>query len=979
MKRKLFLIAFISLLLSSCGGNKNKKNYAELVDPMIGTAFHGHTYPGAVAPFGMVQVSPDTRIGMTWDGCSGYHYSDSVIYGFSHTHLSGTGCFDLCDVLMMPTTGELHFSNDISNGTSNSYVSRFSHDNENASAGYYSVVLDDYNIKAELTATERTGYHKYTYPEGQDANVIIDLTHQDKVLNSSLKIENKKELSGKRVSQHWAEEQRLYFVMQFSHAFDESGIVFNGKTITASEAEGQNVKGFVKFKDLQEPLYVKVGISAVSIENARANIDKNMSFESALAASQKMWNKELGKIDVEMMDHDDEVVFYTSLYHTMVSPNLYSDANGDYLGRDMNVYNSDDDYYTVFSLWDTYRALHPLHSIINQKRTNDFINTFLLQYKHSGRLPVWELWSNETNCMIGYHAVPVIYDAYMKGVDDYDVKYALQAMKATADSNIFGVKSYVEKGFLATETEHESVSKTLEYAYDDWCIAMMSKKIGDDEGYRKYIKRAQSYKNLFDTETGFHRAKTNNMWFTPFDPKEVNFNYTEANCWQYNFHVQQDVNTLISLFGGYDLFEQKLDNLFNESSEMTGRVQSDITGIIGQYAHGNEPSHHVAYLYNYAGSPYKTQKVVRQIMDEMYFNAPDGLCGNEDCGQMSAWYVFSALGFYPVCPGDNQLIFGSPKVKSAVINLENEKEFLINVENQSDNNIYIDRVEINGVEYKPSYITYPMLLNGGEITFYMTDVANEMYGKAEQDRPKNVIADNLINLVPYFTNSSAVFNDKVEVNIASPVANCDIYYTLDGSEPTKNSLKFEEPIILKETATVKAISYNAKGVGSEVVETKFSKIPNNRKIELKSKYENQYSGGGHNALIDYKRGGNNFRTGGWQGYQGQDIVAIVDLGKKQKVSEVGMGFLQDVKSWIFYPTEVEVYYSTNGRDYKEYGKILNTVTNRTLQVTTQELAVKGDASCRYVKVVAKTIGVCPAWHESAGGSAWIFADEIIIK
>ncbi len=970
----LLVIAF-----SSCE-NRKAVNYCELVDPLIGTDFHGHTYPGAAAPFGMVHLSPDSRIGMTWDGCSGYHYSDSVIYGFSHTHLSGTGCFDMCDILFMPTVGDVKISNDISNGTSDSYVSMFHHENEYAEAGYYSVLLDDYNIKVDLTPTASAGYHKYNYPKNADGNVIIDLTHQDFVIESILNIEGADVVTGMRRSKHWAEDQVLYFVAKFSRPFDGSGIYFNDELVGAKRAEGSNIKGFVSFSNITEPLYVTVGISAVSVENARRNMDEGLTFEKALATTQKAWNKELSKIEVESMNRNDAVVFYTALYHTMLSPQLFSDVNGEYLGRDKKVHTSENNFYHVFSLWDTYRALHPLHSIINQKRTNDFINTFLMQYKQGGALPVWELSANETFCMIGYHAVPVIYDAYMKGVRGYDLNLALEAMKNSAELDLFGQDGYRKDGFIAVENEHESVSKTLEYAYDDWCVAMMSKALGDDKGYEKYIKRAQNYKNIFDPTTGFHRAKAHNMWFTPFDPTEVNFNYTEANCWQYNFHVQQDVNTLIDIYGGDEAFGNKLDEMFNSSSEMGGRVQVDITGTIGQYAHGNEPSHHVAYLYNYVGTPYKTQKLVRQIMDDMYYNAPDGLCGNEDCGQMSAWYVFSALGFYPVCPGDNQLVLGSPKVVSAKINLENGKCFTIKTVNQSKANIYVERVEYNGYDYTKTYLTYLELLNGGELVFYMSNTPSKSYGYEISDRPVNVIKDNLISPVPYFTGESQVFKNSMDLGIASLDKNAEIYYTMNGMTPDRNSIKYDgNPYKLNLTTPIKAISYNKDGVASEVISTVFSRAPKNRSIKLMSKYESQYSGGGKNALVDNVRGGDNFKTGGWQGYQGQDIVAIVDLGSAQQIDKLGMGFLQDSRSWIFYPTEVIYYVSDDGKNFKEYGRVENKIDSKTENVTTQVLSVEGNSQSRYVKVVAKSLMVCPPWHLSAGCPSWLFADEIIIN
>ena len=979
--KKLLQLLLVVLLFASCN-KKQETSYAKLVDPMIGTDFHGHTYPGAVAPFGMIQVSPDTRLDASWDGCSGYHYSDSVIYGFSQTHLSGTGCFDLCDIRMMPTTGDINFSSDISHGLDKCYPSKFNHNSEHAEAGFYSVHLDDYDVDVELTATDRVGYHKYSYPKGENGNVIIDLTQIDSVITSSISFVNDNEIDGERRSYCWAADQDLYFVIKFSLPYSKSGIMYNDSLVSVKSVEGPKVKAFVTFSNPKDPVVAMVGISSVSVENARKNLADALSFEDALKQTQQKWDEELSKIKVTSINDHDKVTFYTSLYHTMIVPNLYSDINGEYRGRDFKTHIAEGfNYYTVFSLWDTYRAYHPLQSIINQKRTSDFINTFITEYKQGGRLPVWELYSNETECMIGYHAIPVIYDAYKMGITSFDTKLALEAMVHSAELDIFGLDCYKKLGYISSETESESVSRTLEYAYDDWCIAMFAKDLGVDSIYNKFIKRAQSYKNIFDTQTGYMRAKRNNMWFSPFDPKEVNFNYTEANCWQYSFYVPQDVNTFINLMGGDNAFVAKLDQLFSDTSQMTGREQSDLTGSIGQYAHGNEPSHHIVYLYNYVGQPYKTQKLVRQIMDDLYTDKPDGLCGNEDCGQMSAWYVLSSLGFYPVCPGDDKFIFGSPKVKSADITLESRKHFIIETKNQSKSNIYVSKVTLNDSDYTKSYITYEDILNGGTLVFHMSSIPNKQFGQDVKDRPVNVISDkqNLINAVPFFDNESSTFNNSMSVVLASQVPNCNIYYTINGSTPTAKSLKYTAPFEINKTTTVKAISVNSDSVSSNVISTEFIKIPKYRKITLMSKYEGQYSAGGKNALVDFIRGGNNFRTGGWQGYHGQDIVAVVDLGTAQNISTLSMGFIQDVHAWIFFPTEVDYLISSDGNNFTDFGKVMNEKSPKDMTITTQEMKVNGHAHARYVKVIAKSIMKCPEGHEAAGNPAWLFADEITIQ
>ena len=974
--KRLFYVVLIAVIAVSCSRNADLYTF---VNPMIGTDAHGHTFPGATAPFGMVQLSPDTRLD-SWDGCSGYHYSDKIIYGFSHTHLSGTGCSDYGDILLMPTTGKPLISNVIDNGnTANCYPSKFQHKNEKAEAGYYSVFLDDYNIKAELTATERVGFHKYTFPKGA-GNIIIDLKHRDEVIASSIRIVSNTEIEGYRRSKAWAHDQYVYFVAVFSQPFDNYEIALNDVFVDGDFEEGKNIKAYVFFNEIKEPVIVTLAISAVSIENARNNMIFTGDFNAALKDTRQKWNDELSKIKVETINRNDKVVFYTALYHSMIAPNLYTDTDGKYRGRDLNVHKADDfDAYTVFSLWDTYRATHPLLSIIDQNRTRDFIRTFLKQYEQGGTLPVWELSANETGCMIGYHSIPVIYDAYMKGIRNFDTELALEAMIHSATQQRLGIPQYIRYGFIPANDEGESVSKTLEYAYDDWCIAMFAKELDKAEIYKEYIQRAQNYKNVFDAETGFHRAKINNRWFSPFDPKEVNFNYTEANAWQYNFYVPQDVNTHIQMLGGDSAYIDLLDKMFSESSETTGREQSDITGLIGQYAHGNEPSHNFAYLYNYVGEAWKAQEKVRSIMQTLYLHTPDGLCGNEDCGQMSSWYVLSALGFYPVCPGDGKLIIGSPAVKSAVINLANGKQFSIETKNQSKENIFVKKIMLNGEEYNSSYITYDDILNGGTITFYMTKVPNKDFAAAIEHRPMNIISEHIITPAPFFETSSLTFFDSLNVNINSLIKNSAIYYTIDGSEPDETSKRFTVAFDIMESTTIKARAYHKDYAPSKIIETTFSKMPKNRSIKLFSKYANQYSAGGDKALIDFVRGGDSFRTGAWQGYQGTNIEAIVDLGELEKISEVSMGFFQDSRSWIFFPSSVEYYTSVDGKNFTPYGIVHCIVPQRDEKPQYYHFVVKSDIKTRYVKVIANATLVCPEWHISAGEPSWIFSDEIVIK
>ncbi|HQI71021.1 MAG TPA: GH92 family glycosyl hydrolase, partial [Bacteroidales bacterium] len=712
----LILLPLLVFATALCG---QQKDYTVNVNPFIGTGGHGHTYPGATAPYGMVQLSPDTRL-TGWDGCSAYHYSDQVIYGFSHTHLSGTGCSDYGDILLMPVSGAVDLKN-------YAYASSFSHKNEKARPGYYSVKLDKHKIQVELTATQRAGMHKYEFEEPGQNSVVLDLEHRDQVIDSYIEFVNNTTVRGMRTSRAWAQKQILYFEIQFSKPFSHYGLceIDSGggikKTYT-DKASGKRVKAFFTFEG-QKEILVKVGLSATSVEGAAKNLAAEMNswdFNSVYLQTKKAWNKELGKIEVSGGTKKMTNTFYSALYHCMITPNIYSDVDGKYLGRDLKVHDSKgSDYYTVFSLWDTYRAEHPLLTIIDQKRTNDFINTFISQYLEGGRLPVWELSSNETFCMIGYHAVPVIYDAFAKGIKSYNTAKAYEAMKTSAMSDDFGLKFLKQYGYIPGDKEHESVSKTLEYAYDDWCIAQMAKASGKTDDYKKFIKRAQFYKNIFDTQTGFMRPKMNGAWQTPFDPAEVTFQYTEANAWQYSFYVPQDLSGLIQLYGGKANLAAKLDELFNTKQQLSGREQSDITGLVGQYAHGNEPSHHMAYLYNYLNQPWKTQQLCHKIMTTLYLDKPDGLCGNEDCGQMSAWYVLSALGLYQVCPGNTQFAIGTPIFPEAKIHLENGKTFVIKSKNVSSKNFYIQSAILNGEAYTRCYLDYETLMNGGTIEFAM--------------------------------------------------------------------------------------------------------------------------------------------------------------------------------------------------------------------------------------------------------------------
>ncbi|HWY13467.1 MAG TPA: GH92 family glycosyl hydrolase [Bacteroidia bacterium] len=979
MKRfSLNIIIFLSIPFFI----KAQTNYAQYVNPFIGTGGHGHTFPGAALPFGMVQLSPDTRIDGSWDGCGGYHYSDSIIYGFSHTHLSGTGVSDYGDILLMPMLGAPSIDNKI-------YSSKFNHLKEKANAGFYEVMLEDDKIKAELTTTLRTGIHKYTFPKTDKANIILDLLHRDKTLSCNLKILDSVTVSGFRTSEAWAKEQHVYFIMKFSKPFKKMEYSVKRKFQTSlNDKLNEQADGAYFEFDVSDgaPLVVKVGISSTNTDGAMRNLEaeaKHWDFEKYKKDAELTWNKELSKIEVESNDKDKLSVFYTALYHCMIHPSLNVDVDGQYRGRDNTIHTAKNfNYYTVFSLWDTFRALHPLFTIIDRKRTSDFINTFLAQYKESGRLPVWELSSNETDCMIGYHSVSVISDAFTKDIFGYDSLAIYKAMKAASNYTGYGAPVYAKQGYLQIDDEHESVSKTLEYAYDDWCIAQVAERLNIEKDNIQYIKRAQSYKNLFDPSTGFMRPRKNGNWLSPFDPSEVNNHFTEANSWQYSFFVPHDIYGLIKLHGGDLGFEKKLDELFSTESKTTGREQADITGLIGQYAHGNEPSHHMAYLYNYIGKPQKTIQKVHQILNQFYKNAPDGLIGNEDCGAMSAWYVLSSMGIYQVCPGKPEYILGLPLFEKIKIHLENGKIFEIETPKTSAGNETpeVTSVSLNTKSNVRSFVTYDQIYNGGKLVFNFTPKKGiNNYGQNKLMRPLTGIAENLIIPVPIIKSESKSFKGKQSISLESVVSGT-IMYTLDGSEPAKKSKIYSKPFIIENTCVVKARIY-LDTTNSEVTTAHFYKAPNNYKITLNCKYDKQYTAGGDNGLIDGIYGETNWRKGEWQGYQSQDFNCVIDMGISKSIRSINSNYLQDSRSWILFPTEIEYLISDDGKNFKSVKKIVNPVAADNYEVMLKKFNYKSEKpiKTRYVKIMAKNFGKLPEGHLGIGGDAFIFIDEIEIK
>ena len=957
---------YISLFAAITCCSKNNSDVLKYINPFIGTGAHGHTFPGPTNPFGMVQIGPDTRI-EGWDGCSGYHYSDSIIYGFSHTHLSGTGIGDYCDLLIMPFSGELTFNNGYNDNNELCYSSLFDKKNETAKAGFYEVVLSKHQITAKLTCTDRVGIHKYTYKNPQDARLIIDLEHRDKLLDWNLSINEDNQLTGSRISSSWANKQFFYFCMDFSSDYH---IEYNNTNAPT--------KAVITFKNLEkDELMVKVGISTVSEENAKNNLMHEAShwdFNQYRLEAEDSWRKEMDKIQIETNHDSIKTIFYTSLYHSAIAPNLISDVDGSYRGTDFKIHHDDKPNYTVFSLWDTFRSTHPLYNIIYRDKTALFLNTFNNQYKNGGQLPIWELSANYTGCMIGYHSVSAIVDAYVKGIQFNDYASLYNGMLSIANRNTLGIPSYLKHGYIPSHDESESVSKTLEYAYDDWCIAQLAKEMNDSISFNSFISRAQSYKNIFNPETGFMQPKYNGNWKSNFIPSEVNFNYTEANGWQYAFFVPHDIAGLIESHGGKDNFEQHLDGLFNNESKLEGRHQADITGLIGQYAHGNEPSHHMAYLYNCIGKPEKAQYMVHKILNDMYSSSPTGIVGNEDCGQMSSWYVLSAIGLFDINPGDPYYVIQTPLVNSASLKLENGHSFFIKKTGADNDEIYIKKVELNGKLMDRNYLHIDEIMKGGDLVVYTTSDSSNNWSISDYYSTK--ISSNIITPNPVIKAASKTFMDTLSISIDCYQCDSILY----GLGENNISTFYKNPIIISNSTSISAIAY-FNGVKSKIEKATYIKHDQDYKITLKNKYSNQYTGGGAKALIDGLTGPNNFMTGLWQGYHNVDFEAIVDLKNPTKINSISVGALQDIRSWIWFPKIVEFYVSKDGKEFQFIDKKAHVFPDNEDRSITHVFESKLTKSTlgRYVKVVAKNYGKCPNWHLGAGGDTWLFFDEIRIN
>jgi predicted alpha-1,2-mannosidase len=953
---------FCSLYILTCGTKHQicaqTNNNLPFVNPIIGTGGHGHTFPGAVWPNGMVQLSPDTRIDNSWDGCSGYHYSDSFIYGFSHTHLSGTGIADWCDILLMPTTNNKEWR-------SEEYKSAFLHKNEKATAGYYEVLLDKHNILAQLTTTPRVGIHQYTFPAAQNKFIVIDLQHRDDVLESEFEIVYPNRLRGYRYSKSWAKNQKIFFDIEFSEPFGDIQFIDNNTINKHPYAKGKKLKAIVQFTGNTKTVGCKVAISGVDNMGAQNNLQEEAThnvFSRYKTSAEQAWKAKLNKIQVYGGSKDDKIKFYTALYHCYVHPSIYNDADGRYRGMNDRIHTlkKGESQYTVLSLWDTYRTLHPLLTIIDSPLTAQLCNTLLRQYEQQKKLAVWELSSNETDCMIAYHSISVLYDAWQKGYKHFNAELALKAMVNTMILPTETNTSFWKYGYVRGDDDAESVSKTLELSYNAWCVAQMAMDVNSiakasndstlqaycDSIYLEFDIASASWQNIFDATQQHMRPIYNGTWMNDFNPYVVDNNFTEANSWQYTFYVPHQLQALADKMGGIAKLNVKLDALFAAKTEIEGRQQSDITGLIGQYAHGNEPSHHIAWLYSALGNGASTDKYVSQVLKNFYTNAPDGLIGNEDCGQMSAWYVMSSMGLYPICPGNGMYATATPLWDSVIINNGNQKIVL--------------QKNKNAKKYEP--ISHEAIVTSNK----KIALPSEM-----QSVRSNYPINNVANAV--IANATQIFSDSQKIEMTCNTADAHIFYTLD----TQEIRMYVEPFYIKNSCTIDFYSGDANSISPHQV-AQFYKVPNDVTVTLTSKYNKQYTAGGAAGLIDGLRGKINWRVGFWQGYQYQDFEATVTFTEKKNIKKVGVGFLSDQRAWIFYPTKLEVYVSEDGKNFKFAGNknIAVPRLDDTSAIQDVQIELSAIRKVKAIKYKAINYGALPKWHAGVGDKAFIFVDEI---
>ena len=979
-------------------GNRHDKrllNLGSYVNPLIGTGGHGHTFPGPTRPFGMVQLSPDTRVDGSWDGCSGYHYSDSVIYGFSHTHLSGTGVSDYGDISFMPS----FVHKDIELVRDNIQRQQpFSHRDESAKLGLYKVKLAN-DIRVELTTTPRVGVQKYISPDRGYMYIQLDLKHRDLLIEGDITLTSKTDFHGFRRSKAWATNQLVHFATSINKPYT-SRWLFKDST--------GNFKLVLKYEvEKNEAIIVKTALSSVSTEGAKANMEAEMNhwdFNKVVNESMFAWEKKLEKIKIYTKDQNTLNNFYTALYHCYIHPSILNDVDGQYLGRDGKVHkvNWDGNYYTVFSLWDTYRAQHPLLNILEPEISGDFMHTFLAQAEHSGRLPMWELWSNETNCMIGMHSIPVIYNTYLNGNIDKEMLLKLYKACIIEIDHRQDFQKFMEKGYLEVQDESESVSKTIELSLDFHYILLIEKALFGDEYAinSRFQGFDKGYLNLTNLETGFAQPRDNGQWLPNFDPYEVNNHFTEANSWQYS--VPQ-----YSIYDGYHDFDEYttaqkkiLNDIFMAKPNTTGRNQSDITGLIGQYAHGNEPSHH--YFYQYQLNT-EQKGMLEKVKTDFYENQPDGIIGNEDCGQMSAWYVFSTLGFYPH-PDMAKLFYGTINIDSAIIETKNGEGIIYPKPTKTASSMVFEAKLKANYKYpkRPSGKKYPLEIESYETVMRDLDLTgvsvhrrwNYVYELTQGDDIQAIMTapqDNkTFPLAPVLSLNGNVISINARVKRNLKTYYFITYQSLRKDQFVSDSFKeYRKPLSLLPGQHIYVYEKVNEPIHSQKPPDRVvyyshymqAPIPQPWLVSYNCKLNKQYVAIGDKSLVDNVLGDIDWRKGNWQGTQGQDFEVTIDLLSKTKVKTVSVHALQDTRSWILYPTQVQVWGSKDGKNFKTMGTIENTIGANTDSSSTRWFKqTNGKAkSYRYIKILAKNFGQLPQWHPGKGEEAFIFLDEIKVE
>ncbi len=998
---KLLFIGLVSWFLVSC--NSTSEGVLTYVDPMIGTDGHGHTFPGATIPFGMVQLSPSNGW-KAWDWCSGYHYSDSIIKGFAHTHISGAGLSGLGDILVMPTLGKLNTNPGTEENPDEGYRSRFSHDREQASAGYYSVMLDDYEIHVELTTSKRVGFHKYTFNKEGDAHIIIDPTHRlmESLIGSEVEIVSGSEIRGYKHCDGEAGKRKVYFYANFSKPFVEAGLALNDSLVEDKKLTDRDTRAWVKYNvGKGDQLEVKVALSFVSYEGALKNLKaegETTNFTSALADAKNRWEEQISKIKIKGSS-EQKRTFYTAMYHSFISPNLISDVDGNYIIEGEKYYSSHD-HYSNFSTWDSYRSLHPLLTILEHEKTADFVNSLSSRYSVSKvGLPVWELLGHDNACMIGYSTTSPMADAILKNVPGIDVDAAYEAMRAAAHSldkhspnyDLNGMAYYVELGYIPGEVGC-AVSKTTEQNYYDWAIGKVAEKIGRQEDAEMFDQRSKSFLHLYNPEKQYLWPKMlNGNWQEMSLDKwdELITNYVSGNIWAYSAYTPHYMAGIINKMGGRDKYEAWLDEIIADTTEVEGGMHVDISGFIGKYGHGDEPGHQIPYLYNYVGAPHKTQKLVRQVADLFYSDQPDGLVNNEDLGQMSSWYVFSTLGFYPVCPGNLQYAIGSPHYKEASIATETGNTFTIKAPKTSAKNIYVQSVKLNGEEYNLPFITHNDIMNGGLLEFEM---GPEPSGWGSEEEYVRQLSGNDLTTVTAKSNVEIVYNPYeeverngfyreriIELKCNSPET--QIRYTLDGSSPDENSTLYREPIVLTKDAKLKARAFSNDGRISMVFAKKYFKsLLNDEGLKFKYSLKNapqHYGDEDGSLLFDGFIGSTNHNDQRWCGFNEKQFDLTIDFGRMLQFSNLTLGYLTDTKVWIFPPAEILVYSSKDGKDFKLLKSVKPLQPAEDLEFTNKEKIEFSKEKAQFIKLVTKN-PVLPDWHFGNGRLGWVFIDEVLI-